>query len=212
MNQEQARINMIKQQVRTWEVTDSRVMDLMYKYPREEFVPEAWRELAYSDTNIVIDDHSCLLFPGLEARMLQALEVKEGERVLEIGTGCGYMTALLNDLSGNVLSLDSADHLQAGVREKLAGVELGIGNANEGWQEHGSFDVIILNGSVQTIPEGLLDKLNSGGRMFAVIGEEPAMAATLLTREAGGAIRKEELFETSLPRVVAAEQKAIFDF
>ena len=212
MNQEQARVNMIKQQVRTWEVTDSRVLDLMYKYPREDFVPEAYRELAYSDTTIMIDEDSCMLFPGLEARMLQALNIQEGERVLEIGTGCGYMTALLNDLSGNVLSLDSSDHLQPGARDKLKGVDLETGNANEGWQDKQGFDVIVLNGSVQQLPAGLLDKLNPGGRMFAVIGEEPAMAATLFSRRVDGTLIEEQLFETSLPRVVAAEQKDVFDF
>jgi protein-L-isoaspartate(D-aspartate) O-methyltransferase len=212
MNQEQARINMIKQQVRTWEVTDSRIIDLMNKYPREDFVPEAWRELAYSDTNIQIDDNNCALFPGLEARMLQALDVQPGEQVLEIGTGCGYMTALLNDLSGNVLSLDNADHVQQAANKLLEGVVLDKGNANEGWQERDNFDVIVLNGSVQELPEGLLEKLNPGGRMFAVIGEAPAMAATLITRNINGLVSSEQLFETSLPRVIAAEEKDIFNF
>jgi protein-L-isoaspartate(D-aspartate) O-methyltransferase len=212
MNQEQARVNMIKQQVRTWEVTDSRVIDLLYKYPREDFVPEAWRELAYSDTNIQIDDYNCMLFPGLEARMLQALDIQPGERVLEIGTGCGYMTALLNDLAGNVTSLDNADHVQDAAKKQLAGVSLEKGNANEGWQERGVFDVIVLNGSVQELPEGLLDILAPGGRMFVVIGEEPAMAATLITRSESGLESRVQLFETSLPRVVAAEEKDIFNF
>ena len=212
MNQEQARINMIKQQVRTWEVTDSRIIDLMNKYPREEFVPEAWRDIAYSDTNIQVDDYNCALFPGLEARMLQALDVQAGERVLEIGTGCGYMTALLNDLSGHVLSLDNADHVQQTAKKRLEGVALEKGNANEGWQDHENFDVILLNGSVQQLPEGLADKLNPGGRMFAVIGEAPAMAATLIKRDKNGLISSEQLFETSLPRVVAAEEKDVFNF
>ncbi|MGB5226124.1 MAG: hypothetical protein WBN49_13220, partial [Arenicellales bacterium] len=134
MNQEQARENMIKQQVRTWEVSDPRVLALMYKYPREEFVPSPWRDLAYSDTNIVINDSSCMLFPGMEARMLQALDVQSGERVLELGTGCAYMTALLADLSGNVVSLDTTDSVQSGIRENIENVQFETGSVLDGWQ------------------------------------------------------------------------------
>ena len=211
MNQEQARENMIKQQVRTWEVSDPKIVDLMYKFPREEFVPDAWRELAYSDTNIVLDDSSCMLFPGMEARMLQALDVQPGESVLELGTGCAYMTAMLADLSGNVLSLDTEDFIQPGIRSNLKNVQLETGSLNEGWQDKGNFDVIVLNGSVQTIPSDLLDKLNVGGRLFAVVGENPSMSATLVTRDESGS-RSEELFETSLPRLASAEQRDVFDF
>lgn len=211
MNQEQARENMIKQQVRTWEVTDPKVVALMYKLPREEFVPEAWRELAYTDTNIVLDDNSCMLFPGMEARMLQALNVQPGESVLEIGTGCAYMTAMLADLSGNVISLDTGDFIQSGIRSNLKNVQLETGSVSEGWQDKGNFDVIVLNGSVQKIPRDLLDRLKVGGRLFAVVGEHPAMSATLVTRGEFGS-RTEQLFETSLPRLATAEQKDIFNF
>ena len=212
MKQEQARENMIKQQVRTWEVTDNRVLDVLYKYPREEFVPESWRELAYADTNIVLNDNSCMLFPGLEARMLQALDVQRGESVLEIGTGCAYMTALLADLSGNVVTLDTQDLVQPGIRENLANVSFETGSISEGWQDKAAFDVIVLNGSVQTVPEELLAKLNDGGRLFAVVGEEPVMTATLIRKELNGSQSEEALFETQLPRLPAAEQKDIFNF
>lgn len=212
MKQEQARENMIKQQVRTWEVTDNRVLDVLYKYPREEFVPESWRELAYADTNIVLNDNSCMLFPGLEARMLQALDVQRGESVLEIGTGCAYMTALLADLSGNVVTLDTQDLVQPGIRENLANVSFETGSISEGWQDKAAFDVIVLNGSVQTVPEELLAKLNDGGRLFAVVGEEPVMTATLIRKELNGSRSEEALFETLLPRLPAAEQKDIFNF
>lgn len=212
MNQQQARENMIKQQVRTWEVSDPRILQLLYKFPREEFVPESWRELAYSDTNIVLNDNSCMLFPGMEARMLQALNVQPGERVLEIGTGCAYMTALLADLSGDVITLDEQDLVQPGIRKNLSHVQFETGSISEGWQDKGNFDVIVLNGSVQTIPDGLLDKLDAGGRLFTVIGDEPAMSATLVTRQENGGLVEEELFETSLPRLKSAEQKDIFNF
>ena len=212
MKQEQARENMIKQQVRTWEVTDNRVLDILYKYPREEFVPESWRELAYADTNIVLNDNSCMLFPGLEARMLQALDVQRGESVLEIGTGCAYMTALLADLSGNVVTLDTQDLVQPGIRENLANVSFETGSISEGWQDKAAFDVIVLNGSVQTVPEELLAKLNDGGRLFAVVGDEPVMTATLISKELDGSRSEEAMFETLLPRLPAAEQKDIFNF
>ena len=212
MNQEQARENMIKQQVRTWEVSDPRIVALMYKYPREDFVPASWRELAYSDTNIVINDSNCMLFPGMEARMLQALDVQPGERVLELGTGCAYMTALLADLSGNVISLDTTDSVQPGIKESLVHAQFETGSVLDGWQDKGSFDVIVLNGSVQSMPEGLLDKLNTGGRLFAVIGEQPVMSATLISRSGDGSLAEEELFETSLPRMASAAQEDIFNF
>jgi len=212
MKQEQARENMIKQQVRTWEVTDNRVLDVLYKYPREEFVPESWRELAYADTNIVLNDNSCMLFPGLEARMLQALDVQRGESVLEIGTGCAYMTALLADLSGNVVTLDTQDLVQPGIRDNLANVSFETGSISEGWQDKPAFDVIVLNGSLQTVPEELLAKLNDGGRLFAVVGDEPVMTATLMRKELNGSLSEEALFETLLPRLPAAEQKDIFNF
>lgn len=212
MNQEQARDNMIKQQVRTWEVSDPRVVAVLYKFPREEFVPESWRELAYSDTNIVINETSCMLFPGMEARMLQALNVQSGERVLELGTGCAYMTALLTDLSGDVISLDTNDCVQSGIRENLKNVQFEKGSLIEGWQDKGSFDVIVLNGSVQSVPQGLLEKLNPGGRLFAVIGEQPAMSATLITRSKDLSLTEEILFETSLPRLQSAAEEDIFSF
>ncbi|MDB4521871.1 protein-L-isoaspartate O-methyltransferase [Gammaproteobacteria bacterium] len=212
MNQEQARDNMIKQQVRTWEVSDPRVVAVLYKFPREEFVPESWRELAYSDTNIVINETSCMLFPGMEARMLQALNVQSGERVLELGTGCAYMTALLTDLSGDVISLDTNDCVQSGIRENLKNVKFEKGSLIEGWQDKGSFDVIVLNGSVQSVPQGLLEKLNPEGRLFAVIGERPAMSATLIKRSKDQSLTEEILFETSLPRLQSAAEEDIFSF
>ena len=212
MNQEQARDNMIKQQVRTWEVSDPRVVAVLYKFPREEFVPESWRELAYSDTNIVINETSCMLFPGMEARMLQALSVQSGERVLELGTGCAYMTALLTDLSGDVISLDTNDCVQSSIRENLKNVQFETGSLIEGWQDKGSFDVIVLNGSVRSVPQGLLEKLNPGGRLFAVIGEQPAMSATLIKRSKDQSLTEEILFETSLPRLQSAAEEDIFSF
>jgi protein-L-isoaspartate(D-aspartate) O-methyltransferase len=212
MNLEQARENMIKQQVRTWKVLDERILNLMNKYPREEFVPDAWRELAYADINIPLQNGNCMLFPGLEARALQALNVRDGDKVLEIGTGCGYMTALLADLSGDVVSLDSGDHMHASIRQHLQNTRFETGDVNHGWQQLGQFDVVVINGSLQQLPQGLLDLLRADGRLFAVIGDEPVMHATLFRRSADGQIRREVLFETSVPRAPNAEQSGDFAF
>lgn len=212
MNLEQARENMIKQQVRTWKVLDDRILNVMNKYPREEFVPDTWRELAYADINIPLENGNCMLFPGLEARVLQALDVQSGDRVLEIGTGCGYMTALLADLSGDVVSLDSADHMHASIRDHMQNTRFATGDANHGWQDQGDFDVIVINGSLQQLPDGLLDRLRSDGRLFAVIGDEPVMQATLFRRSGGGQVQRQVLFETSVPRAPNAEQHQDFEF
>ena len=153
-----------------------------------------------------------MLFPGMEARMLQAVSVQSGERVLELGTGCAYMTALLTDLSGDVISLDTNDCVQSSIRENLKNVQFEKGSLIEGWQDKGSFDVIVLNGSVQSVPQGLLEKLNPGGRLFAVIGERPAMSATLIKRSKDQSLTEEILFETSLPRLQSAAEEDIFSF
>jgi protein-L-isoaspartate(D-aspartate) O-methyltransferase len=212
MNQEQARENMVKQQVRTWEVTDDRVLELMQKYPREEFVPESWRDLAYADTNIVLGKNSYMLFPGLEARMLQALDIQKDELVLEIGTGCAYLTAILSDMAASVSTLDTADYVKPGIRENLKNIEFLHGDIDQGWQDKGNFDVVILNGSVASVPAELIEKLNSGGRLFAVTGDAPAMSATLVLRTNQGMKQEKALFETSLPRLSGKPEKEIFTF
>jgi protein-L-isoaspartate(D-aspartate) O-methyltransferase len=122
------------------------------------------------------------------------------------------MTSMLADLSGNVLSMDTIDFVQTGIRANLENAQLETGSVSEGWQDKGNFDVIVLNGSVQAIPTGLLDKLNVGGRLFAVVGEDPSMSATLITHQQNGRMTEEQLFETSLARLPSAEEKDLFNF
>jgi len=119
---------------------------------------------------------------------------------------------MLADLSGNVTTLDTEDHVQPGIRKNLTNIHFETGSINDVWQEKGNFDVILLNGSVQSIPEGMLEKLNAGGRLFAVVGEQPAMSATLFSRSLNGGLFEEDLFETSLPRLTDAVQKDAFNF
>lgn len=213
MDFDQARENMIKQQIRTEYVVDESLLDLLKRHPRHQFVPPAYRDLAYADMNIPLGDGTSMMTPAMEALVLNALNVKEGEKVLEIGTGAAYMTALLNDLSnGNVVTLDTTDHVLPEVRKRLGRVTFKEGDARHGWQDLGRFDVIIMNGSVRSVPEGLLDRLYPGGRLFAVVGEEPVMEATLFTRRKDGVIESRGLLETVLPRLPSGGGDALFDF
>lgn len=212
MNLEQARENMIKQQVRTWHVTDDRVAALLNKYPRDQFVPDAWRELAYADMAIPLADGGRMLTPSMEARILQSLQVQRGERVLEITTGCGYLTAILADLSGDVVTLDSSDKVEPSIRDHLENVRFEQGDIRNGWQDLGQFDVIVLTGSLRQLPEGLSDRLTPGGRIFAVLGDDPVMQAMLLTRREDGGMDRQVLFDTSVPRLTNAAEAPAFTF
>jgi len=212
MDFDQARENMIKQQIRTENVVDERLLEIMQQHPRDRFVPPAYRELAYADMNIPLDDDTSMLSPAMEARILDALDVQRGEKVLEIGTGCAYLTALLAELSGDVVTLDSKDHVLPEIRTSLEQVEFKEGDIRQGWQALGSFDVIVLRGSVTRLPDGLSDHLNPGGRLFAIIGEEPVMQAILFTRTDNHVLERTELLETSAPRLANAEPPELFNF
>jgi protein-L-isoaspartate(D-aspartate) O-methyltransferase len=202
-NMELARENMVKQQIRTWEVLDSRVLDLITQLPREEFVPEQYRELAFADTEINIGHGQKMLAPKVEARILQALNIQPDDTILEIGTGGGYLTACLATMGAHVTSLDvQADFTtQATELMKKQGIEnvkLVTGNGLEAVQETGPYDVIVLTGSLPKISEKLKRQLNMGGRLFAVAGDPPAMEATLITRVGDYQWREEVIFETDL--------------
>lgn len=205
-NMEQARENMVKQQIRTWEVLDSRVLDLISQLPREEFVPERYRELAFADTEINIGHGQKMLAPKVEARILQALNIQPDDTILEIGTGGGYLTACLATMGAHVTSLDvQADFTtQATELMKKQGIEnvkLVTGNGLETVQETGPYDVIVLTGSLPKISEKLKRQLNMGGRLFAVAGDSPAMEATLITRVGDYQWREEVVFETDLKQL-----------
>ncbi len=217
MNFEQARTNMVEQQIRTWEVLDQAVLDLLYAVPREDFVPSAYRTLAFADMEIPIGEGEKMMAPRIEARILQELAPHKTERVLEVGTGSGYLTALLAHRAAHVHSVEIRPALAAFGRDNLArhgadSVTLEIGDAARGWPTRAPYDVIVLTGSTPVLPRVLLDQLAPGGRLFAVVGELPVMVARLVTCSAPGAFSSVELFDTVLAPLANAEQPPRFKF
>ncbi|GAB4291894.1 MAG: protein-L-isoaspartate O-methyltransferase [Thiohalomonadaceae bacterium] len=204
MNLEQARHNMIAQQIRPWEVVDDQVLDLIMRTPREDFVPPPYRNLAFTDTTLPIGHNQVMMPPRLEARLLQALAVQPDESVLEIGTGSGYVTALLAQLARHVYSVEIVPQLKQAAEQRLAArgltnVTVDEGDAAAGWPRRGSYDVIAVTGSLPELPPELPQELNIGGRLFVVVGETPAMEALLITRLGENEWIRESLFETELP-------------
>ena len=201
---EQARVTMIESQVRTWEVLDQSVLDLLLVVRREEFVPEKHRALAFADMEIPLGHGEAMLSPKLEARMVQELGIHKTDKVLEIGTGSGYVTALCAKLGGQVVSVDRIPEFSQSAARKLAGhgiqnVQLVVGEAGEGWPSTGPYDVILVTGSLPFLPDALKNQLRPGGRLLAVVGEPPVMTAMLVTRISGQAFNSVGLFETSIP-------------
>ena len=217
MNLEQARTNMVEQQIRTWEVLDQDVLDLLYTVPREEFVPLSCRNLAFSDMEIPIGEGEKMWAPKMEARVLQELAPRRSDRVLEVGTGSGYLTALLAHRSAHVHSIEIRPALAAFGKANIArhgvdNVSLTVGDGADGLSSEGPFDIIVLAGSVPRLPKALLDQLAPGGRAFAVIGEPPVMTATVVLATAAGALHGVELFETLLAPLANCKQPSRFVF
>jgi protein-L-isoaspartate(D-aspartate) O-methyltransferase len=217
MNLEQARINMVEQQIRTWEVLDQDVLDLLYVIPREEFVSPQHRALAFSELELPLGEGERMWQPKLEARVLQELALKRTDRVLEVGTGSGYLTALMAYRAAEVCSVEIRAALADFGRRNLErhgadNVMLEIGDAARGWARHAPYDAIVLKGSTPILPQGFLDQLAPGGRLFAVVGEAPAMQARLVTCTAPGASSSVDLFETVLQPLANAEQPQRFRF
>lgn len=217
MNVEQARTNMVEQQIRTWEVLDQDVLDLLYTVPREEFVPPQHRALAFSDLQIPLGDGQRMWEPKLEARVVQELSVHKTDRVLEVGTGSGYLTALLAHRAAQVVSVEINPRLAELGRANLErhgadDVVLEIGDAARGWAKQAPYQVIVLGGSTPLLPRAFLEQLDVGGRLFAVVGEAPAMSARLVTCTAPGAYQNTDLFETVLAPLVNCEHPPRFRF
>jgi protein-L-isoaspartate(D-aspartate) O-methyltransferase len=217
MNFEQARTNMVEQQIRTWEVLDQAVLDLLYVVPREDFVPPSYRTLAFVDMEIPIGEGEKMMAPKMEARIVQELAPRKSERVLEVGTGSGYLTALLAHRAAHVHSVEIRPALAAFGRANLErhgadNVTLETGDAARGWPTRAPYDVIVLTGSTPVLPKCLLEQLSPLGRLFAVVGEEPVMVARLVTCSAPGAFRSVELFDTLLAPLANAEQPPHFRF
>ena len=204
MNIEKARFNMVEQQIRTWEVLDQRVLDLMGRIPREDFVPDEYRNLAFADTSIPLEHGQVMMPPRVEARMIQSVELGPDDRVLEIGTGSGFVTALLASLAGHVTSVEIHDALRARAQAKLdehgvTNVRLHTGNAAAGWPEEGPYDAIVVTGSVPVLHEHFQRQLKVGGRLFVIVGEAPAMEALLIRHAGEDEWTRESLFETVVP-------------
>jgi protein-L-isoaspartate(D-aspartate) O-methyltransferase len=217
MNIEQARSNMVEQQIRTWEVLDQEVLDLLYLIPREEFVPTEHRALAFSDLELPIGEGERMWTPKMEARVLQELAPKKQDLVLEVGTGSGYLTALLAHRAGHVHSVEIKPKLGELGRRNLTrhgadNVTVHTGDAAHGWPRQAPYDIIVLTGSTPLLPRALLESLAAGGRLFAVVGEAPAMAARLVTCSVPGAWRSVDLFETVIAPLVNAEHPPRFRF
>ena len=217
MNFDQARFNMVEQQVRPWEVLDEQVLGLFESIHREDFVPVRYRKMAFADLAIPLDNDQCMMKPVVEGRLLQALELQPDETVLEIGTGSGFITACLAQMAKRVVSVDVFEQFSLATAGKLRdkniqNVEVETGDAMSGWQPEQAHDVVVVTGSVPSVPEHFLGWVNPGGRMFIVCGESPAMEAKLLTRLNATQWREESLFETDLARLINAEKAPQFEF
>ena len=216
MDIEQARCNMVEQQIRTWEVLDQDVLDLLSVVRREDFVPAAYRSLAFADLEIPLSPGAKMWSPKMEARVLQELRLVPGESVLEIGTGSGYLTALLAGRGARVTSVEIDPELAADAKVRLARASVGfvgleVGDGARGWRG-ATYDAIVLTGSTPVLPDRFAQQLNPGGRIFAVVGEPPVMAARLVRWVAPGALAERTLFETMLEPLKNAVTPAHFEF
>lgn len=217
LNVAAARFNMIEQQVRPWDVLEPAVLEVLAAVPREAFVPEGYGALAFADLELPLGHGEAMMAPKLEGRLLQALAPRPGDTVLEIGTGSGFLTACLARLARQVHSVELYGDLLAAARERLAAqgvgnVTLEEGDGARGWERHGPYDVIAVTGSLPLLADELRRQLKVGGRLFAVVGEGPAMAATLITRVAPEGWSAETLFETALKPLANAPRAAAFRF
>ena len=217
MNFDQARQNMVENQVRPWEVLDGRVLDVLRHVRREDFVPAAHRQLAFADLNLPLGHGEVMMKPVVEGRVLQALALKPEDSVLEIGTGSGFLTACLANLAAQVTSVDIHADFTAVANQRLqaagiTNVQLQTGEAVNEWQPQGTFDAVIVTGAVYRIPDRFLGWLKPGGRLLVVRGESPVQQVMVLTHEGNGRYREESLFETDLPYLAHAEPPRRFVF
>ncbi|HET9338510.1 MAG TPA: protein-L-isoaspartate O-methyltransferase [Casimicrobiaceae bacterium] len=216
MDFEQARFNMVEQQIRPWEVLDPVVLDLLFTVRREEYVPHAHRALAFADLEIPLGHGESMWPPKLEARALQELRLASTDTVLEIGTGSGYLTALLASLAARVTSVEIVEAFARDARAKLAAggfsnVDVAVGDGARGWGT-GSYDAIVLTGSTPVLHDTFCKQLKPGGRVFAIVGDAPAMTAKLFRWTAPGACVVAPIFETVVKPLVNAPAPARFEF
>lgn len=217
MNFEQARSNMIEQQIKPWDVPNPIVLDLLAETHREDFMPDEYKRLALADIRIPLAHNQVTMTPKVEARLLQALEIKKTDDILEVGTGCAYLTTLLAKSGHHVLSIDI--HTEFIEQAKLTfeqhninNVTFECGDASHGWEQSLPYDVIVLTGSLPIMDDCIQRQLKVGGRLFLVCGKSPVMEAKLITRVSENKWRDEILFETDLPELEGANQIEPFKF
>jgi protein-L-isoaspartate(D-aspartate) O-methyltransferase len=217
MNIEQARFNMIEQQIRPWDVLDPEVLELLHVVKRENFVPVAHKALAFVDAEIPLPGGASMLNPKVEARLLQDVNLKKHESVLEIGAGSGYMAALLAHKGRHVTTVEVSPELKALAEKNLAdngvtNVTVELGNGAQGWTNGAPFDVIVVSASLPVLPEALLQQLKVGGRLAVIIGQSPAMKAQLITRTGEAGYDTRTLFETDVKALSLAVEPSKFQF
>jgi protein-L-isoaspartate(D-aspartate) O-methyltransferase len=209
MNLELARDNMVENQIRTWEVLDPRVLEVLGRLQRENFVPERFREMAFVDAELPLGHGEMMLKPVIEGRILQAIAIENGQRVLEVGTGTGFLSACMTALGGEVTSLEQHADLAAMARRNVdkagfSGIRIDTCDALREFETTATFDCVVLTGAVFALPERVKTWVKPGGRLFAITGESPAMQALLHTRIDANHWQTESLFETDIPYLTHA--------
>ena len=210
MNFEEARFNMVEQQIRPWEVLDQHVLDALMTVRREEFVPQQYRQLAFAETPVPIGCGQVMLPPIIEGKVLQALATHRASSVLEIGTGSGHFAALLATRADWVRTLEIEPELVNFASDNInrAGVPNVIveqGDGMQGWADRGPYDIIVVSGGVREVPQVLLEQVKVGGRLFAFVGEAPVMKGRLMMHLEGGRFQVQDVFETLVPPLRSSE-------
>ncbi|MFC0131074.1 protein-L-isoaspartate O-methyltransferase [Massilia eurypsychrophila] len=217
MNIEQARFNMIEQQIRPWNVLDQDVLDLLLIVKREDFVPADYKSLAFVDTEIPLGAGESMFTPKLEARLLQELQLKKHETVLEIGAGSGYMAALLAHKARHVTTVEILPELKTMAETNLAkagitNVTVALGNGAQGWTQGAPFDVIVISGGLEVLPDAFLKQVKVGGRIAALVGRAPVMSCNIVTRVSETAFETTKVFETNVKYLSGAVASSNFTF
>ena len=217
MNIEQARFNMIEQQIRPWNVLDQDVLDLLHVVKREQFVPAAYQNLAFADVEIPLPGGAAMLAPKFEARILQEVGVRKHETVLEIGTGSGYMAALLAHRAAKVTTVEINPETAELAKKNLANagihnVTVETGNGAEGWAKGAPYDAIVISGALEVLPEAFLKQVKVGGRIAAIIGQAPVMEASIITRTGEDTYGTIKVFETNVRYLTGAPVPSHFQF
>jgi protein-L-isoaspartate(D-aspartate) O-methyltransferase len=217
MNIEQARFNMIEQQIRPWNVLDQDVLDLLLVVKREDFVPADYKSLAFVDSEIPLGAGESMFTPKLEARLLQELQLKKHETVLEIGSGSGYMAALLAHKARHVTTVEILPELKTMAETNLTkagitNVSVALGNGAQGWTQGAPFDVIVISGGLEVVPEAFLKQVKVGGRIAALVGRAPVMSCNIITRVSETAYDTVKVFETNVKYLSGAVAPSHFTF